>query len=104
MGTIWRKTMADCMNFPDTVEEFMEQYKVTDYKHIYTNGAELIPIFRMKQWFERQSSADVAPMEPQEIGYDQCANAMLKMWMDNVVTDREYNRIMNKLNKYYGKS
>lgn len=47
--------------------------------------------------------ADVVPAEPQEIGYDQCANAMLKMWIDNVVTDGEYNRIMDKLNKHYGK-
>ena len=39
--------------------------------------------------------------EPQEIGYGQCANAMLKMWMDNVVTDGEYNRIMDRLNKLY---
>ena len=41
------------------------------------------------------------PTEPQEIGYGQCANAMLKMWMDNVVTDGEYNRIMDRLNKLY---
>lgn len=36
-----------------------------------------------------------------EIGYGQCANAMLKMWIDNVVTDGEYNRIMDRLNKLY---
>ena len=46
-------------------------------------------------------AADVVPTEPQEIGYDQCANAMLKMWMDNVITDGEYNRIMDRLNKLY---
>ena len=45
--------------------------------------------------------ADVVPTEPQEIGYDQCANVMLKMWIDNVVTDGEYNRIMDRLNKLY---
>ena len=44
---------------------------------------------------------DVVPTEPQEIGYGRCANAMLKMWMDNVVTDGEYNRIMDRLNKLY---
>ena len=46
-------------------------------------------------------TADVVPTEPQEIGYDQCANAMLKMWIDDVVTDGEYNRIMDRLNKLY---
>ena len=33
------------------------------------------------------------------ISYLDCSNAMLKMWMDNVVTDGEYDRIMDKLNK-----
>ena len=42
------KTM---MFFPETVEEFMEQNKIVDTEQIYTNGAELVPIFRMKQWF-----------------------------------------------------
>jgi len=44
--------MNDCMAFPDTVEEFMEQYKIIDTEQVYTNGTELVPIFRMKQWFE----------------------------------------------------
>lgn len=44
--------MCDVMMFPDTAEEFMEQYKIVDTEQVYTNGAELIPIFRMKQWLE----------------------------------------------------
>lgn len=44
--------MSEIMMFPDTVEEFMEQYKITDTEHAYTNGTEMVPIFRMKQWFE----------------------------------------------------
>lgn len=39
-----------------------------------------------------------AQPEPHEIGYPECANAMLKMWIDNVLTDGEYSRIMDKLN------
>ena len=46
--------MADMMTFPETVEEFMEQYKITDTEQVYTNGAELVPIFRMKQWFDHE--------------------------------------------------
>lgn len=46
------RVMADCMIFPDTVEEFMEQYKIVDTEHVYTNGTEFVPIYRMKQWFE----------------------------------------------------
>lgn len=44
--------MGDIMQFPETVEEFMQQYKITDTQQVYTNGTELVPIFRMKQWFE----------------------------------------------------
>lgn len=44
--------MGEIMQFPETVEEFMQQYKITDSERIYTNGAELVPIFRMQQWFE----------------------------------------------------
>lgn len=44
--------MADTMNFPQTIEEFMEQYKVVDTEQVYSNGVEFVPIFRVKQWFE----------------------------------------------------
>lgn len=54
--------MCDCMTFADTVEEYMEQYKIVDTERVYTNGAELVPIFRMKQWFEHLPSADVQPV------------------------------------------
>lgn len=46
------------------------------------------------------------PIQPEshEIGYDDCANALLKMWMDNVLTDGDYYRIADKLNKKWGKT
>ena len=44
--------MGEIMQFPETVEEFMQQYKITDTQQVYTNGTELVPISRMKQWFE----------------------------------------------------
>lgn len=50
--------MSDMMTFPATVEEFMEQYKIVDDEKVYTNGAELVPIFRMMQWFEHVSATD----------------------------------------------
>ena len=43
--------MGECMTFPDSVEEFMDFYKIVDTEEIYTNGVEMVPIFRMKQWF-----------------------------------------------------
>ena len=38
-------------------------------------------------------------MEETTITYQNCADAMLMMWMENIVTDSEYNKIMDKLNK-----
>ena len=43
---------GDIMEFPDTVEEFMEEYKMVDKHEVYSNGIEYVPIFRMEQWFE----------------------------------------------------
>ena len=48
--------MGDMMTFPASVEEFMEQYKMTDTEHVYSNGMEYVPIYRMKQWFEHCSN------------------------------------------------
>lgn len=41
-----------------------------------------------------------AQPEIKPIDYRDCANAMLMMWMWNVLTDGEYYRIMDKLNRY----
>lgn len=50
--------MADCMDYPKTAEEFIEQYSFTDKKEEYTNGAELIPVFRVKQMIEYYFASD----------------------------------------------
>lgn len=47
---------------------------------------------------KQQSESEIKP-----IGYRECSNAMLKMWMDNVLTDGEYYRIMDKLNAKWEK-
>lgn len=43
---------GDCMIFPKTIEEFIDKYKFTDKKEVYTNGSELIPVFRVEQAIE----------------------------------------------------
>jgi hypothetical protein len=76
------KRMCDVMSFPATVDEFMEQYKIVDREEVYTNGAEMVPIFRMKQWFEHEA-----------LGKD--TNVHTKSALDhihNVVSEREYQR------------
>lgn len=61
--------MGEIMQFPETVEEFMQQYKITDTQQVYTNGTELVPISRMKQWFEAHNQRWIPCSErlPEEI-------------------------------------
>lgn len=44
--------MADRMAFPNTMKEFIESFSFKDSEEVYTNGAELIPVFRVEQGFE----------------------------------------------------
>lgn len=53
-----------------------------------------------KDAMEKLPSAET---EIKPIEYKDCACALIKMWMDNVLTDGEYNRIMDKLNAMKGK-
>jgi len=43
------------MEFPDTFEKFAKEYGFKDDKEVYTNGSDLIPIFRVKQWLEHDN-------------------------------------------------
>ena len=56
--------MGDMMTFPASVEEFMEQYKMTDTEHVYSNGTEYVPIYRMKQWFEHCRNQQLLTIQP----------------------------------------
>ncbi len=40
------------MTFPKTFDDFAKQYAFTDTDEVYSNGIELIPVFRVKQWLE----------------------------------------------------
>lgn len=40
------------MEFPNTFDEFVKSYGFKDNKEVYTNGSELIPVFRVKQWLD----------------------------------------------------
>lgn len=67
---------------------------------IETDGAHSISAEKMLEFVRELPSIQ---SEPHEIGYDDCANALLKMWIDNVLTDGEYYRIADKLNEKWGK-
>lgn len=44
---------GDALNFPETPEEFIKEYSFKDKQEVYTNGAELISVFRVKQMLEK---------------------------------------------------
>lgn len=44
------------MCFPETWEEFRKQYRIVDTEKVYTNGVEMIPTFRVKQWLDHIES------------------------------------------------
>lgn len=44
--------MGDTMDFPKNIEDFLIQYSFIDKEQYYTNGARLIPLFRVEQALE----------------------------------------------------
>lgn len=61
------ESAGELMDFPDTFDELVEQNAFKDTNEVYTNGAELIPVFRVRQWIEHtiqnQNQLDMM-MEP----------------------------------------
>lgn len=51
--------MSEVMSFPETFDEFADQYKIVDKQEVYTNGTELIPIFRVKQWLDHSKLKNI---------------------------------------------
>lgn len=50
--------MAECMGFPETIDEFLDVCSFIDDKNYYTNGSILIPLFRVKQAIEHYYGKD----------------------------------------------
>ena len=44
--------MSDMMFFPASWEDFLREYSFKDKEEIYTNGADLISVFRVRQMME----------------------------------------------------
>ena len=83
--------MSDMMTFPDTWEEFEKSYGFTDNEEVYTNGARLIPSFRVKQWLDHLPS--VQPQKQKGLWIDIKHTFMTKCsvcdWINN--DDSSYN-------------
>lgn len=86
--TISRQAAIDAFDGVKVDEEWCTEYDIG-----YNDGIDFA--------VSKLSVLPSAQPEVKEIGYAECANAMLKMWIDNVLTDGEYNRIMDRLNAHY---
>lgn len=82
--------MADCMTFPKTADEFIEQYSFKDDKQEYTNGSELIPVFRVKQMMEHYFPVEVVHGRWEKAEYngflrcDQCKDVYInEEWLED---------------------
>lgn len=85
--------MDDLIKRQDAIGKIKDWMKFIGYSHSERNVMECTI-----QMLEELPSAQP---EIKPIDYHDCANAMLRMWMDKVVTDGEYNRIMDKLNAFW---
>ena len=65
-------------------------YDIIDYKELMLEAVKVLP------------SADRPQMSETTISYKDCAEVLLKLWCDNIITDGEYNRIMGRLNESEG--
>ena len=80
--TISRQAAIDCLCNGKCTEEGR-----------WCDDGDCMPVRRIK-------SLPSAQPEIKPISYQDCADAMMMMWMDNVLTDGEYRRIMDKLNNH----
>lgn len=82
--------MSEMMTFPDTWEEYEKSYGFTDNEEIYTNGARLIPSFRVKQWLDHLPS-----VQPEGIRCKDC-----KHWMMGKTTKNYPNPYICELHSF----
>lgn len=105
-------TVSEIMDLIDSVESDKQKAEsaqnVPNGDYISRRAAIDLVKFECGEWTglaktigNRINEMPPAQPEQHEIGYSECANAMLKMWIDNVLTDGEYSRIMDKLNAHW---
>ena len=81
--------MIDTMSFPQTIEEFMEQYKVVDTEQVYSNGVEFVPIFRVKQWLEHSTKHGQWVSDISD-GYENICSVCHHEYLDKCDNDSNY--------------
>lgn len=60
--------MGENMNYPDNPIDFIKQYSFSDKQRVYTNGSELISVFRVGQMIEHYMS-DLTPQQIKDMQF-----------------------------------
>ena len=99
--------MSEQMDFPNTFEEFVNEYSFKDSDEIYTNGSELIQTFRVMQGYEhfvKQTMAEL--LEPYDVESiedlilnvrNKAIDEVIKTLAENedtILTDMQYYRLI----------
>lgn len=81
--------MADVMMFPNSWGEFLEDYSFKDKEEVYTNGTELVPVFRVEQMVEHYFATDnndgckrIEELEAQLAEKEKVVIQLRKQWQD----------------------
>ena len=83
--------MADKMEFPKTMREFIDNHSFKDSEEIYTNGAELVPVFRVEQALEHYEK------EIRNKAIDDFAEKVKEMYAFTILEEEQLNEIAEQL-------
>ena len=78
--------MADKMEFPKTMREFIDNHSFKDSEEIYTNGAELVPVFRVEQALEHYEK--------------EIRNKAIDDFADKIISLCDDGEFMNRFNEF----
>lgn len=90
--------MNDCMMFPDDWREFLKSYSFKDTEELYTNGSELIPVFRVEQLIEHL----LAKQEPRVLTLEEVESSDGSVWLERNMPEWEtpIAVLVDKVGKY----
>ena len=60
--------MGENMNYPENPVDFIKQYSFSDKQRVYTNGSELISVFRVGQMIDHYMS-DLTPQQIKDMQF-----------------------------------
>lgn len=84
--------MGENMNYPDNPIDFIKKYSFSDKQRIYTNGSELISVFRVGQMIEHYMS-DLTPQQIKDMQF-----CLRKKSRECAELRRELQELKNKKN------